>query len=67
MWLDQFEPLGKYIRAYVDTLRVDATWSGSTWLGSAQARCHDIPPPCAPEFYTRSTKRRELFPDATSP
>ncbi|MFS7927561.1 hypothetical protein Hanom_Chr04g00310611 [Helianthus anomalus] len=35
---------------------------GSTRLGSAQARCHDIPPSCAPEFDTRSTKRCELFP-----
>ncbi|MFS7982033.1 hypothetical protein Hanom_Chr10g00957991 [Helianthus anomalus] len=38
----------------------------STRLGPAQARHHDIPPSCALEFETRSTKRREPVPAATS-
>ncbi|MFS7927822.1 hypothetical protein Hanom_Chr04g00313641 [Helianthus anomalus] len=39
----------------------------STRLGSAQARRHDIPPSCAPEFDTRSTESREHSRGATSP
>ncbi|MFS8019973.1 hypothetical protein Hanom_Chr15g01410111 [Helianthus anomalus] len=39
--------------------RFGSTRSGSSRLGSAQARCHNIPPSCAPEFDTRCTKRRE--------
>ncbi|MFS7923980.1 hypothetical protein Hanom_Chr03g00267221 [Helianthus anomalus] len=55
----------------VDTYYVDTTWFGSTRfgstrLGSAQARHHDILPSCVPEFDTRSTKRREPVPAATS-
>ncbi|MFS7965775.1 hypothetical protein Hanom_Chr09g00766161 [Helianthus anomalus] len=42
--------------------RLDSTRFGSTRLGSAQARRHDIPPPCAPEFDTRSTESRERLP-----
>ncbi|MFS8004261.1 hypothetical protein Hanom_Chr13g01223661 [Helianthus anomalus] len=34
----------------------------STRLGPAQARRHDIPPSCAPEFDTRSTESREPIP-----
>ncbi|KAJ0919914.1 hypothetical protein HanRHA438_Chr05g0235111 [Helianthus annuus] len=57
---------------YVDvtrfgSTRFGSTRFGSTRLGSAQARCHDIPPSCAPEFDTRSTKSREPFPADTSP
>ncbi|MFS7992413.1 hypothetical protein Hanom_Chr12g01081911 [Helianthus anomalus] len=55
----------------VDTYYVDATWLGSTRfsstrLASAQARRHDIPPSCASEFDTRSTKRHKPIPAATS-
>ncbi|MFS8030179.1 hypothetical protein Hanom_Chr17g01531061 [Helianthus anomalus] len=47
---------------YVDVTRFGSTQLGSTRLGSAQARRHDIPPLCALEFDTRSTKRHEPFP-----
>ncbi|MFS7979410.1 hypothetical protein Hanom_Chr10g00926991 [Helianthus anomalus] len=50
----------------VDTYYVVATRFGSTRLGSAQARRHDIPPSCAPGFDTQSTERREPVPSATS-
>ncbi|KAJ0603691.1 hypothetical protein HanHA300_Chr02g0041121 [Helianthus annuus] len=40
--------------------------SVSTRLGPAQARRHDIPPSCVPEFDTRSTESRECFPLDTS-
>ncbi|MFS7901755.1 hypothetical protein Hanom_Chr01g00003421 [Helianthus anomalus] len=42
--------------------RLGSTRFGSTRLDSAQARRHDIPPSCAPEFEfdTRSTESRGL-------
>ncbi|MFS8019968.1 hypothetical protein Hanom_Chr15g01410061 [Helianthus anomalus] len=51
---------------YVVATRFRSTRFGLTRLGSAQARRHEIPPSCAPEFDTRSTKRREPIPAATS-
>ncbi|MFS7958190.1 hypothetical protein Hanom_Chr07g00675301 [Helianthus anomalus] len=54
------------IHYYVDATRFGVTWFGSTPLGSAQARRHDIPPSCAPESDTRSMESRERFPVDTS-
>ncbi|MFS7960940.1 hypothetical protein Hanom_Chr08g00708931 [Helianthus anomalus] len=50
----------------VDATRLDVTQFGSTRLGPTQARRHDIPPPCVPEFDTRRPERREPVPNATS-
>ncbi|KAJ0451603.1 hypothetical protein HanHA300_Chr15g0569411 [Helianthus annuus] len=44
-----------------------STQFDSTRLGSAQDGRHNIPPSCAPEIDTRSTKSREPSSAATSP
>ncbi|MFS8021358.1 hypothetical protein Hanom_Chr16g01426501 [Helianthus anomalus] len=45
---------------FVDATQFSSIQFGLTRLGLVQARCRDIPPSCALEFDTRSTKRREL-------
>ncbi|MFS7927565.1 hypothetical protein Hanom_Chr04g00310651 [Helianthus anomalus] len=47
---------------YVDATRLGSIRFGSTRLGPTQARRHDIPPSCAPEFDMRSTESREQIP-----
>ncbi|MFS7986171.1 hypothetical protein Hanom_Chr11g01007251 [Helianthus anomalus] len=44
---------------FVDATQFGSTQFGLTRLGSVQARSHDIPPSCTPEFDTRSTNSRE--------
>ncbi|MFS8033485.1 hypothetical protein Hanom_Chr17g01570131 [Helianthus anomalus] len=65
--------MGWWRRCYVEVLLIHFMWTrlGSvrlslTRLGVVQYRRHDIPPSCAPEFDTRSTKSREPFPADTS-
>ncbi|MFS7921927.1 putative F-box domain-containing protein [Helianthus anomalus] len=62
-----FNPVLDVGTLYVDATRLGSIRFGSTRLGSAQARCRDIPPSCAPEFDTRSTESREPIPIYTSP
>ncbi|KAM0007029.1 putative leucine-rich repeat domain superfamily [Helianthus debilis subsp. tardiflorus] len=62
--MEDVSSLCRYTLCGRDSARFDLV---STRLCPAQARRHDIPPLCAPEFDTRSTERREPVPGDTSP
>ncbi|MFS7899590.1 hypothetical protein Hanom_Chr15g01410791 [Helianthus anomalus] len=67
-WLHPYQYVLIHIKwTRLGSVQLSSARFGWARLGSAQARRHNIPPSCAPEFDTPSTESREPIPVYTSP